>query len=201
MRTFGLTGGIASGKSTVAGMLAAYPHIDADLVSREVVAPGSPGLQKLVAAFGQQILNPEGSLDRARLREKIAASAQVQQQLNAILHPLIIQTIKNRLCELEKAGEPLAFVSAALMMESGSYLNYDGIILVTAPEEVRFQRVLARDGMDPQSARNLMARQWTDEQRRPLATVEIANNSDLKHLRSETVKALIKLGINEPALV
>lgn len=200
MQTFGLTGGIASGKSTVAGMLAAYPHIDADLVSREVVKPGTPGLSQIEAAFGGEVLTSDGKLDRARLRAIIAASKPAQQKLNAILHPIIIQTIKDHLESLKKAGEPIAFVSAALMMESGSYKNYDAIILVTAPEAMRLERLLARDGMDLESARNLMAKQWTDEKRSALATVEIANTGDLDHLRQETRKALKKLGIVEPEL-
>ena len=200
MQTFGLTGGIASGKSTVAGMLAAYPHIDADLVSREVVEPGTPGLTKIIDAFGPNVLTPEGTLYRAGLRAMIASSKQAQQTLNAILHPIIIQTIKDRVEGYKRAGEPIVFVSAALMMESGSFKNYDAIILVTSPEEVRLKRLLARDGMEPDSARNLMAKQWTDQQRRELATVEIANTSDLDHLRQETRAALIKLGIREPQL-
>ncbi len=160
MKIFGLTGGIASGKSAVMEFLQDYPLIEADDVSREVVGSGSVGLAQISEAFGNAVLHADGSLDRSALRSTIAHSKEAQQRLNLIMHPLIIQTIMARLEELAQAGNPVAFVSAALMLETGSYRKYDGTILVCAPESVRLARLLARDGMEEVTARALMAKQW-----------------------------------------
>lgn len=196
MQTIGLTGGIASGKSSVARILNRYPEIDADQVARRVVEPGSAGLQQVAAAFGPDILLADGNLNRAALRQRIAQDGEAQQRLNGILHPIIIAAIQARLRDLEQAGEEVAFVSAALMLESGSYRNYDAVVLVTAPEEIRLKRLLSRDGMEADLARKLMGRQWTDEKRRPYATVEIVNDGTLQDLEDRTRNALEVLQIS-----
>ncbi len=196
MRVIGLTGGIASGKSSVSNILKHYPHVDADLVSRRVVSPGMPGLQQIFATFGSKILHEDGRLDRGAMRSLIARDSQAQQQLNAILHPIIIDAIKQELKALEAQGEALAFVSAALMMESGSYKNYDAVILISAPWEIRLKRLLERDGMDRGAAILLMNRQWRDEKRRSLATCEIINDGSLEDLKARTREALEKLDID-----
>lgn len=198
MKTIGLTGGIASGKSAVCRILDGYPIVEADLVAREVVEPGQPGLDRVAEAFGSQILLADGRLDRAALRATIANSAEAQKRLNGILHPLIIGDILARIQAFREAGEPLAFVCAALMLETGSYRAYDAVVLVTAPFEVRLARLLQRDGMDETTARNLMARQWSDEEKRRLATVEIRNDSTLEALEQRTWRALAKLGVGRP---
>jgi len=195
MKTIGLTGGIASGKSSVSRILKHYPEIDADQVSRDVVAPGSPGLQMIVTVFGPEILQEDGALNRARLRKLIAHDPLAQQKLNAIMHPIIIAVIQDRLQTLAATGESLAFVSAALMMESGSYRNYDAVILITAPRETRLKRLLQRDNMDRETAEKLMDRQWSDEKRRPLAHAEITNNGDLQDLETNVKKVLESLQI------
>jgi len=195
MKVFGLTGGIASGKSAVMGFLQDYPLIEADDVSREVVGPGSVGLAQISEAFGNEVLQDDGTLDRAALRRTIAHSKDAQQRLNAIMHPLIIQTIMSRLHDLAEAGHSVAFVSAALMLETGSYRKYDGTLLVCAPESVRLARLLSRDGMEEATARALMAKQWPDEKKRELATVIIENDADLATLEARTKQALVKLEI------
>jgi len=199
MRTIGLTGGIASGKSAVCRILDGYPIVEADLVAREVVEPGQPGLARVVEAFGQEILMGDGRLDRAALRSAIANSEAAQQRLNRILHPLIIGEILARVQAFREGGEPVAFVCAALMLETGSYRAYDTVILVTAPFETRLARLLQRDGMDEATARNLMARQWSDEEKRRFATAEISNDSTLEMLEMRTWQVLAGLGIGRPA--
>lgn len=196
MRVFGITGSIAAGKTSVTDMLAAHwPVVDADLVSREVVAPGSLGLAQVAAAFGPEVLDASGALNRTYLRGLIAESGEAQQRLNGILHPLIIAAIKDKLAALQAAGHTVAFVSAALMLETGSYRNYDGVVLVTADEEVRLARLLRRDGMDEAAARKLMARQMPEAEKRRFARVVIANDGNLDDLRRETAAALAELGL------
>jgi dephospho-CoA kinase len=195
MKTIGLTGGIACGKSSVAKILGHLPHIDADQVAREVVSPGSPGLARVREAFGDGIITEEGGLDRPRLRHIIAHDDEARSKLNGILHPLIQAAMMEKVHALRDQGEPACLVSAALMMETGSYERYDAVILVTAPVETRLARLLARDEMDEASARKLIASQWPDERRRPLADVEIINDSDYETLIKRTQAAAAALGI------
>lgn len=195
LRVLGLTGGIASGKSAVGDIIARrYPVLDADHVAREVVRPGTEGLARIVEAFGPEVLCGDGTLDRRGLRQIIAHDEAARLRLNGILHPLIRAEIERKL-EALAAHHDAAFVSAALMLETGSYRRYDGVLLVTAPESVRLARLLARDGMDEVSARGLMAKQWADEKKRPFATVEVENAGDLADLERHTWDALDRLGL------
>lgn len=196
MKTIGVTGGIASGKSAVTDLLLErWPVIDADLVAREVVEPGAAGLVAVTESFGPGILHDNGSLNRAALRNMIAHSKEAQERLNGIMHPLIVGTILDRVRACAAHGEAFCFVSAALMIETGSYQNYDDIILVSAPEELRLKRLLARDGMDESSARKLMGRQWSDEKKRLHATCEIVNDGTLEVLHEKVWDALRGLGV------
>lgn len=192
-RVIGITGGIASGKSVVEALLAGYPVIDADRVAREVVAPGHEGLKAVVAAFGPDILLSDGGLDRRKLRGVIAHDKRAQATLNSILHPLIGKAIVEKIQAL--SDEPIVFVSAALMLETGSYKRYDDVIFISAPAAVRLERLLARDGMEAEIAKKLMAKQWPDEKKRPLATVEIVNDGDIPTLVERTKAALARLNI------
>ena len=192
MRVIGITGGIASGKSAVEALLGGFPVIDADKVSREVVEPGQPGLAGIQARFGDEYLI-DGKLNRQKMRQLIAKDQTAQEELNAILHPLIAARIQEKLTALKE--EPVAFVSAALMLETGSYKRYDAVILVSAPLEIRLKRLVQRDGMSRDLARALIEKQWTDAQKRPYATVEIVNDGDLVDLKKRTEAALNQLGI------
>lgn len=195
MRVYGLTGSIASGKSAVAALLEAYwPVIDADLVSREVVRLGSEGLAAVVAAFGSEILLEDGSLDRAGLRRRIALDEAARQCLNGIMHPRIAAAVQGRLGDLAAEGHELAIVSAALMLETGSFRNYDRVILVCSPAETRLQRLLARDGMDEASARRLMASQMAEETKRQYTDLVIENDGNLAELRDRTWRLMTSLG-------
>ena len=150
MKTVGLTGGIACGKSTVAGLLRArgVPVVDADQVSRQVVAPGSPGLAELVAAFGPELLAADGSLDRAALGARVMSDPQARRRLETITHPHIAAGIMRALAELSGLGHPVAVVEAALMVETGSFRAYDGVLLVWCSPEVQRRRLAARQGWD-----------------------------------------------------
>ncbi len=195
MLVIGLTGGIAAGKSQVERLIAArYPVIDADVVAREVVAPGQPALADIVAAFGAEVLQPDGALDRAQMRARISNDADARTRLNQLVHPRIYENIEARLAVLADSHDA-AFVSAALMIETGSFRRYDLILLVTAPHELRLARLTARDNMDPAVARRLMAAQADDDEKRRHADVEIVNDGDFEALVKKTDAAMTALGL------
>lgn len=155
MRVFGLTGGIASGKSTVAALLRELgaPVVDADALAREVVAPGSPGLAEIVARFGDQVLLPDGQLDRKQVGALVFGDDEARQALEAITHPRIAAAGQERLAALRAAGEPVAFYEAALIVEKGLQRGLDGLVVVAVPEPVQIERLRARDGIDAEAAR------------------------------------------------
>lgn len=195
MLVIGLTGGIAAGKSQVERLIAArYPVIDADVVAREVVAPGQPALADIVADFGAEVLQPDGALDRTQMRARISSDADARARLNQLVHPRIYASIEARLATLRDSHDA-AFVSAALMIETGSFRRYDRILLVSAPYEVRLARLAARDNMDPALARRLMAAQADDDEKRRHADVEIVNDGDLDTLIQKTDAAMRALGL------
>lgn len=165
IRVFGLTGGLASGKSTVATRFRArgLPVIDADQLAREVVAPGSPGLDEIIEVFGIQVLRPDGSLDRAKLADRVFASPEDRRRLNAIVHPRIGALTLARTQELADRGEKLACYEAALLVENGIVEAFRPLVVVAVPEEVQVARAVGRDGCTEEQARARIAAQ------RPLA--------------------------------
>jgi len=167
VKTVGLTGGIASGKSTVARLLRqrGVPVIDADQVSRRVVAPGSPGLAELLAAFGPGVLAPDGSLDRPALGARVVADPAARKQLEAITHPRIAAAINLNLAELAQRGEAVAVVEAALMVESGSFRIHDAVILVRCAAEQQLRRLEGREGWTEERARAWLAAQLSSAER------------------------------------
>ena len=184
MKVVGLTGGIATGKSTVAGWLRdkGVPVVDADEIAREVVELGTPALGAIERAFGPEVLQPDGHLDRTAMRQRIANDASSREQLQNITHPAIFESIQNRLAELERAGEPIAVVEAALMFETGSHANYDEVMLVTCSPELQLERLLARDGADRKTSEALIAAQWPMERKVALATHVVRNDGTLSDL-------------------
>ena len=144
----GLTGGIASGKSTVARTFAALGAqvIDADAVAREIVPPGSPALAAIVGAFGSEVLRPDGALDRARLGALVFADERKRLALEAILHPPILEEIDRRIAELERTGPGgIVVVEAALILELGLQDRYDTIVVVWAEPGQQERRLVARE--------------------------------------------------------
>jgi dephospho-CoA kinase len=163
MKSVGLTGGIACGKSTVAAMVRArgVPVVDADVVAREVVADGTEGLALVKARF-PSVVGP-GGIDRRALRDLVSRSEEARRDLEQILHPLIGDRIVRTLADLAQQGAPLAFVEAALMIETGTYRRYDAVVVVVASPEVQLRRLMARDGMREEDARRFIATQMPHE--------------------------------------
>ncbi len=192
MKTVGLTGGIACGKSTVARILRDDLHltvIDADLVSREVTAKGSVGLAWIVDGFGKEILTEEGSLDRKKLGGLIMARPERRKQLEAITHPLIREEISARLSALKAGGAAVAVVEAALMVETGSYMLYDHVIVVTASRETQIERLALRNGFGPEEAARWVDSQMPMDLKVAIASVVIENEGSLPDLRESTLHA------------
>jgi dephospho-CoA kinase len=144
---FGLTGGIASGKSAVAARLRAdgLPVIDADQLAREIVVPGSSGLRALISEFGSEILAADGSLDRKHLARIAFSDAEARKRLNAITHPRIAERLGERAAAMAAAGEPLACYEAALLVENGAADRFRPLVVVSCPPETQIARIEARD--------------------------------------------------------
>lgn len=161
MRVIGLTGGIASGKSTAARTLADLGAriVDADALARQIVAAGQPALAEIVRAFGREMLLPDGTLDRKRLGAVIFADAEKRRTLNAITHPRIAAETQARLAALAAEGAPVAVYEAALLVENGVHRGLDGLIVVACAEATQLARLMSRDGYVEADARARIAAQ------------------------------------------
>lgn len=184
----GLTGGIASGKSTVADMFAEYgvPIIDTDVIAREIVAPGEPALEEIVAAFGRNVLREDGQLDRAALRRIVFSSDERRRELEAILHPGIREAAMRRAAS---AGGPYQVIVVPLLVESPMRHSMDRILVVDAAHEVQLERLLERDTEDPEQARRMIAAQVGRDSRLAIADDVVDNGGDLSETRRQ-VEAL-----------
>lgn len=169
--------------------------IDADQVAREVVAPGTEGLEEIVQRFGPEVLQADGTLDRTALRQRITRDPNARRVLEAITHPRIIGRIIERLNHLEQQGEPAAVVEAALMVETGSYKGYDEVIVVTATRQAQVTRLMERDGMSRQDAEAFIDTQMPVEEKAQHGSVVIDNSGDLNTLKHNVSKVLEVMGI------
>jgi dephospho-CoA kinase len=161
VRIYGLTGGIASGKSTVAAMFhdLGAPVVDADALARRVVEPGQPALAEIAATFGPEVLSFDGALDRKRLGEVVFADPLARRTLEAITHPRIAALGREELAAHAAAGHPAAIYEAALIVENRLHEGMDGLAVVSVPEAVQLERLCARDGIDAPAARARLAAQ------------------------------------------
>jgi len=187
MLRIGLTGGIGSGKSTVAALLAARGAVvvDADRIAREVVEPGTPGLAAVVGAFGPGVLTPDGALDRAALASVVFADPEARARLDGIVHPLV----RARAQEVVARADPDAVVvqDVPLLVETGQAGQYDLVLVVEADLETRVAR-LAQRGLGEDDARARIAAQATDEQRRAVADVVLDNSGDPDALAGQVAR-------------
>jgi dephospho-CoA kinase len=189
----GLTGGVASGKSTVAGMLAELGAVvvDADLLAREVVAPGTPGLAAVVASFGPDVLAGDGGLDRATLGAIVFADPARRADLEAVIHPLV----RARAAELEGAAPPRAIVvhDIPLLAETGQAASFDAVVVVDVPVEVQVERTVRERGWTRAEAGARIAAQATREERLAVATYVIDNAGTLEDLRQRVAEVFERL--------
>ena len=161
--------------------------IDADRVAREVVAPGTEGLRRVVEAFGLKVLTPEGALDRKALGGIVFADAKLRELLNSILHPLIIAAQDERLREFERADpEGVAVVDAALMIESGGYKRFDKLIVVHCRPEIQRRRLIERDGLSAESAEQRIAAQMPQGEKLRYANFRIDTSHGFEDTRRRT---------------
>lgn len=190
----GLTGGVASGKSTVSAILRELGAvvIDADQLAREVVARGTPGLAQVVAAFGPDVLTPEGELDRAKVGSLVFADEAKRRVLEGIVHPLVFE----RIVALEEAAPPGALVvhDIPLLAESGRADTFDAVIVVDVPPEVQVERMLRDRGWTEADARARIAAQAAPEDRRAIATYVVDNTGTLEDLRRRVTQVVAELG-------
>ena len=161
IRIFGLTGGLASGKSTVAARFRGQgvPVIDADQLAREVVAPGTPGLAAVVEAFGPGVLLPDGSMDRPAVAAIVFADPEKRRRLNGILHPRVAALSAERVAALEAEGVLLACYEAPLLVENGIAEGFRPLVVVAVPEAVQVARATVRDACTEEQARARLAAQ------------------------------------------
>ena len=187
----GLTGGIGAGKSAVAGRLAEHGAlvIDADRLAREVVAPGTDGLAEVVAAFGPDVLGPDGALDRPALGRRVFQDDEARRRLESIVHP----RVRDRTAELVGAAPPDAVVvnDVPLLVEAGLAPAYEVVVVVLADVRVRVDRLVRGRGMTEDEAYARIRAQATDDQRRAVADVVIVNDGSMDELnaRVDAVRA------------
>ena len=178
MLTVGLTGGIGSGKSTVSRLLAARGAVvlDADLMARDVVAPGTPGLAAVAEAFGPEVLRADGSLDREGLGRRVFADPEQLGRLNAITHPLIAQRYEQLIGDARASGAPLVVHDIALLVEHGLQGRYDAVVVVDVDPATQVERLVRDRTMTEQEARQRIAAQASRADRLAVADHVIHND-------------------------
>lgn len=191
-RVVGLTGGVGTGKSSVARLLAELGAvvIDADAIVHELQAPGSPLLVEMVEAFGPGILDAEGNLDRARLGELVFRDEGLRARLNALVHPRVALEMARRLEKVRSAGMPLVVLDIPLLFETrGAGGGLEAVVVVYAPEETQIQRLMARDGFDRAEAERRVRAQLPIEEKRRRAD-HVIDNSGSRANTERQVRAL-----------
>lgn len=193
MRIIGLTGGIASGKSTVARILerSGIPVIDADQLAREVVAVDTPGYREVVAAFGAEILNTDGTINRALLGNIVFADPEARRRLESVTHPAIRRAAEERLASLERAGEEMVFYMAPLLIETGAASRVDEIWLVYLDEAQQITRLMMRDGISREDALRRIGSQMPMKEKRKHCKI-IIDNSGSRAETERQVNAMLR---------
>lgn len=180
----GLTGGIASGKSTVADLFAEHhaPIIDTDVIARQIVRPGEPALDEIRAAFGDDVLDAQGRLDRSLMREIVFSDTARREKLESILHPGIRD---EAIRQSDSADGPYQIIVVPLLVGSPMQQFMDRILVVDCHEDTQIRRLLARDAENEDQARRMLSAQACRQDRLAIADDVIANDSDLRNTRSQ----------------
>jgi dephospho-CoA kinase len=177
VRVVGLTGGIASGKSTFAEALRARgaPVVDADALARAAVAPGTPALAEIAREFGEDVIAPDGTLDRKRMAALVFADAGARRRLEAITHPAVRRAMAEETARLAAAGHDLAFYDTPLLFEVGLDRSLDSVVVVWAPRDVQRARLVARDGLADAEAEARLAAQLPIDEKAARADFVVEN--------------------------
>lgn len=189
--TVGLTGGIASGKSTAASFFRelGVEVVDADEVAREVVSPGEPTLAKIVAAFGSEVLNADGTLARDKLAQTVFSDPEARQRLNALIHPAIATRSIALLAEARRRAAqtsvPYVIYEAPLLIENHIHLGMDSVIVVDISPQMQRSRLATRDGLSDKEIEARLDAQMPVEEKRTYADWLIDNSGDMRRLKSE----------------
>ena len=184
----GVTGGIASGKSTVSEMLSELgsPLIDFDLIARQVVEPGTPGLAKIVDYFGRQVLAEDGSLDRKKLSDIVFGDMEKRKKLESFTHPPIYEEFFKQANEIA-AKDPTAIIQVAvpLLIELNLQYLFDKMLVIYVPAEVQIERLVGRDGISREEAANILKAQLPIDEKLQFTDFVIDNTKDLEHTRTQ----------------
>ncbi len=183
----GLTGGIGSGKSSVAAYFSelGVPVIDTDIIARQLVEPGQPGLRQIITCFGKQILNPDGTLDRAQLRSKIFSAPAERLKLEQILHPLIRAEMQR---QIQQADTHYCIVEIPLLLESGWRDEVDRVLVVDAPPTLQIERATQRSSIDREEVERIIATQTERSKRIAAADDVILNEGSLADLKQQVAR-------------
>jgi len=196
MLRVGLTGGIGTGKTTVGMMFIELGCnlLDADRISRELFRPGEPVYAAVVQAFGENILSPDGTINRNVLGEIVFSDPQARTKLNGIVHPAVVQRQRDWLNEMEtKDPNGIGIVDAALMVEVGTYKNYDKVIVVTCTPEVQKQRLRTRSALSEEQIEARVRSQMPLEEKVKYADFVIENSADLANARKQVAEVTSRL--------
>jgi dephospho-CoA kinase len=188
----GLTGGIGSGKSTVAEIFLknGFFVIDADMVSREVVEPGSAVLSEITEEFGDHVLDETGQLDRGRMAEIVFKNPEKRKILENLIHPAIIESI---LSKVRNSDSKKVIISAPLLIESGININCDLVVVVTAPGELCLERAVKRDNLNRDHVESRIRSQMKDDERRVYADFLVENDSSFENLESVVNDLIVRI--------
>jgi len=191
MRVFGLTGGIGSGKSTVAAMFRdeGIPVVDADRIARDVTAPGQYAYLEIVHRFGREILRDDGEIDRKRLGEIVFGDPVRRAELEEVTHPRIVEGIAYALHRLDAEGHPVAIVEAALIHEKGRRGMFEAVIGIRCERDLQVRRLMERDGIPEETALLRLSAQMDADRKANASDYVIDNSGDLESTRAQ-VRAL-----------
>lgn len=194
MLRVGLTGGIACGKTTVVAMLRelACAVLEADPLAHRLIEPDQPAYQEVVQEFGRDILFPDGFVDRTKLAEIVFVDPNKLARLNRIVHPRVMEAADQWLASQERAGTPVAFVEAALLIEASYHRHVDRVMVVCCPAEQQLARLLGR-GMSEEQARQRVAAQMPLEEKRRIADIVIDTSGSMEQTRQQVEGAVRKL--------
>ncbi len=195
MLVVGLTGGICSGKSTVAAMFARLGAtvIDADRIAHELQEPGQPLFEAIVSAFGREVVGEDGRIDRRKLGAVVFADPKARARLEDILHPAIVGECERRIQQAGTSGAAVCLLDAALLIESGRHARFDTVILVEASEAVQIDRLMARMGLGRDEALQRIRSQMPREEKRRHASLVIENGGPLEETERQVKAAWERL--------